>query len=156
MDGNLRRSTGSLLLLLLICMSALSALLVVLCEYCLLLLQVRLDSNDFWARGDSMGGWGEWQALQHWLCAGLLVQRILCFLCENDASHLQLHVFTAVDWLAFITQIFSLKITFGEQYPTKAPRVRFTSEMFHPNIYTDGGERACCMPACLMNTAAVW
>ena len=27
--------------------------------------------------------------------------------------------------------VFSLKITFGEQYPSKAPRIRFTSEMFH-------------------------
>ncbi len=29
--------------------------------------------------------------------------------------------------------IFSLRITFGENYPDKPPRVRFTSEMFHPN-----------------------
>lgn len=34
--------------------------------------------------------------------------------------------------------IFSLRITFGEQYPEKPPRVRFTSEMFHPNVYSDG------------------
>jgi ubiquitin-conjugating enzyme E2 A len=34
--------------------------------------------------------------------------------------------------------VFSLRITFGEQYPEKPPRVRFTSEMFHPNVYSDG------------------
>ena len=28
-------------------------------------------------------------------------------------------------------------MTFGEQYPEK-PRVRFTSEVFHPNVYSDG------------------
>ena len=30
-----------------------------------------------------------------------------------------------------------LRMTFGEQYP-KPPRVRFTSEVFHPNVYSDG------------------
>ncbi len=30
--------------------------------------------------------------------------------------------------------VFQLRITFGEQYPDKPPRVRFTSEMFHPNV----------------------
>jgi len=34
--------------------------------------------------------------------------------------------------------IFSLRLTFSEDYPTSAPRVRFTSQMFHPNIYQDG------------------
>lgn len=29
-------------------------------------------------------------------------------------------------------------MTFGEQYPEKPPRVRFTSEVFHPNVYADG------------------
>ena len=29
-------------------------------------------------------------------------------------------------------------MTFGEQYPQKPPRVRFTSEVFHPNVYSDG------------------
>lgn len=38
--------------------------------------------------------------------------------------------------------IFSLKITFSERYPEKPPRVRFTSEVFHPNVYGDG---AICM-----------
>lgn len=34
--------------------------------------------------------------------------------------------------------IFSLRITFTERYPEKPPRVRFTTEMFHPNVYSDG------------------
>mmetsp|Transcript_19281 Transcript_19281/g.58157 ORF Transcript_19281/g.58157 Transcript_19281/m.58157 type:complete len:155 (+) Transcript_19281:104-568(+) len=34
--------------------------------------------------------------------------------------------------------IYSMRLTFTEQYPDKPPRVRFTSEMFHPNIYPDG------------------
>ena len=34
--------------------------------------------------------------------------------------------------------IFSLRLTFGERYPEKPPRVRFTTDMFHPNVYLDG------------------
>ncbi|KAL5556726.1 hypothetical protein UlMin_038962 [Ulmus minor] len=34
--------------------------------------------------------------------------------------------------------VFSLRLTFGENYLEKPPRVRFTSEMFHPNVYLDG------------------
>jgi len=34
--------------------------------------------------------------------------------------------------------IFSLRLTFSDSYPASAPRVRFVSEMFHPNIYPDG------------------
>mmetsp|Transcript_61872 Transcript_61872/g.125627 ORF Transcript_61872/g.125627 Transcript_61872/m.125627 type:complete len:155 (+) Transcript_61872:1-465(+) len=34
--------------------------------------------------------------------------------------------------------IFSLRITFTERYPESPPKVRFTSEMYHPNVYTDG------------------
>uniref|UniRef100_A0A803PDM1 UBC core domain-containing protein n=1 Tax=Cannabis sativa TaxID=3483 RepID=A0A803PDM1_CANSA len=34
--------------------------------------------------------------------------------------------------------VFSLRLTFGNNYPEKPPRVRFTSEMFHPNVYHDG------------------
>ncbi len=29
--------------------------------------------------------------------------------------------------------VYQLKMTFTEEYPDKPPRVRFTSEMFHPN-----------------------
>eukprot|EP01118_Nematostelium_gracile_P004240 TRINITY_DN14979_c0_g1_i1.p1 TRINITY_DN14979_c0_g1~~TRINITY_DN14979_c0_g1_i1.p1 ORF type:complete len:160 (-),score=30.57 TRINITY_DN14979_c0_g1_i1:48-527(-) len=35
--------------------------------------------------------------------------------------------------------IYSLRMVFTEDYPSKAPReVRFTTEMFHPNVYGDG------------------
>ena len=34
--------------------------------------------------------------------------------------------------------IYSLKLQFPDQYPDKAPRVRFVTEMFHPNIFPDG------------------
>lgn len=30
--------------------------------------------------------------------------------------------------------IFSLKLQFSERYPEKPPRVRFTCDMFHPNV----------------------
>jgi len=33
---------------------------------------------------------------------------------------------------------FKLTIQFTEEYPNKAPSVKFTSEMFHPNVYADG------------------
>lgn len=31
-----------------------------------------------------------------------------------------------------------LRVTFSERYPDKPPRVRFTTDMFHPNVYSDG------------------
>ena len=34
--------------------------------------------------------------------------------------------------------IFQLKLTFPETYPDKPPRVRFTGEVFHPNVFADG------------------
>jgi|TARA_B110000503_G_scaffold125983_1_gene194119 ubiquitin-protein ligase len=34
---------------------------------------------------------------------------------------------------------FKLSLTFSEDYPNKAPVVKFESKMFHPNIYADGG-----------------
>ena len=34
--------------------------------------------------------------------------------------------------------IFSLRLTFPDQYPDRPPRVRFTCDIFHPNVYPDG------------------
>ena len=34
--------------------------------------------------------------------------------------------------------IFKLMITFGNDYPTAPPKVRFLTKMFHPNIYLNG------------------
>ncbi|KAF5831909.1 histone ubiquitination protein [Dunaliella salina] len=34
---------------------------------------------------------------------------------------------------------FRLTLEFSEDYPNKAPVVKFKSQMFHPNIYGDGG-----------------
>jgi hypothetical protein len=33
---------------------------------------------------------------------------------------------------------FKLKLTFSDQYPKVAPKVVFTSQIFHPNVYGDG------------------
>lgn len=34
--------------------------------------------------------------------------------------------------------IFTLRLQFPDQYPDKPPRVRFLTEMFHPNVFADG------------------
>merc|ERR1711959_707085 len=34
--------------------------------------------------------------------------------------------------------IYSLRLTFCDEYPDKPPKVRFTTKMFHPNVYPDG------------------
>ena len=33
---------------------------------------------------------------------------------------------------------FKLTLQFTEEYPNKAPTVKFVTKMFHPNIYADG------------------
>ncbi|KAL4429178.1 hypothetical protein ABPG77_010157 [Micractinium sp. CCAP 211/92] len=35
--------------------------------------------------------------------------------------------------------VFKLSMEFSEDYPNKAPVVKFRTPMFHPNIYADGG-----------------
>ena len=35
--------------------------------------------------------------------------------------------------------IFKLSLEFTEEYPNRAPTVRFQTKMFHPNVYPDGG-----------------
>ena len=34
--------------------------------------------------------------------------------------------------------IFKLHMEFSEDYPNKPPKVKFLTQMFHPNIYNDG------------------
>eukprot|EP00744_Colponema_vietnamica_P001243 GILI01002083.1.p1 GENE.GILI01002083.1~~GILI01002083.1.p1 ORF type:complete len:155 (+),score=18.71 GILI01002083.1:54-518(+) len=34
--------------------------------------------------------------------------------------------------------IYALRITFPDNYPDRPPKIRFTTEMWHPNIYSDG------------------
>ena len=34
--------------------------------------------------------------------------------------------------------VFKLKLVFSEEYPYKAPDVRFVNKIFHPNVYNDG------------------
>ena len=34
--------------------------------------------------------------------------------------------------------VFNLQLKFTNEYPNKAPKVKFMNEMYHPNIYNDG------------------
>lgn len=45
--------------------------------------------------------------------------------------------------------IYSMRLTFCDRYPEKPPKVRFTTKMFHPNVYADGN-------ICLDIIAAKW
>lgn len=44
--------------------------------------------------------------------------------------------------------IFQLRVTFSEGYPDKPPRVRFTSEVFHPNVRLRSAGLPCWAAAC--------
>eukprot|EP00045_Choanoeca_perplexa_P000968 m.17123 g.17123 ORF g.17123 m.17123 type:complete len:168 (+) comp10652_c0_seq1:111-614(+) len=38
----------------------------------------------------------------------------------------------------FENGVFRLKLEFSEEYPAKAPNVKFVTDVFHPNVYTNG------------------
>eukprot|EP00730_Choanoeca_flexa_P020158 TRINITY_DN9856_c0_g1_i1.p3 TRINITY_DN9856_c0_g1~~TRINITY_DN9856_c0_g1_i1.p3 ORF type:complete len:165 (+),score=35.33 TRINITY_DN9856_c0_g1_i1:73-567(+) len=38
----------------------------------------------------------------------------------------------------FENGVFRLKLEFSEEYPARAPNVKFVTEVFHPNVYTNG------------------
>ena len=45
---------------------------------------------------------------------------------------------SALSLIAMLAGTFKLTLTFTEDYPNKAPVVKFVTKMFHPNIYADG------------------
>ena len=42
------------------------------------------------------------------------------------------------DGIVLLGGIYSLRMTFTDKYPEKPPHIRFTTEMFHPNVFADG------------------
>jgi ubiquitin-conjugating enzyme E2 G2 len=40
--------------------------------------------------------------------------------------------------LSFQDGVFIAKLSFPQDYPLNPPKMKFTSEIFHPNIYPDG------------------
>ncbi|PAV77501.1 hypothetical protein WR25_02541 [Diploscapter pachys] len=45
---------------------------------------------------------------------------------------------TGPDDTCFANGVFPARITFPQDYPLSPPKMRFTCELFHPNIYQDG------------------
>eukprot|EP00010_Vexillifera_abyssalis_P005366 CAMPEP_0201562328 /NCGR_PEP_ID=MMETSP0173_2-20130828/79270_1 /ASSEMBLY_ACC=CAM_ASM_000268 /TAXON_ID=218659 /ORGANISM="Vexillifera sp., Strain DIVA3 564/2" /LENGTH=208 /DNA_ID=CAMNT_0047976887 /DNA_START=1919 /DNA_END=2545 /DNA_ORIENTATION=+ len=57
--------------------------------------------------------------------------------CDNQILKWHAVVF-GPDETAWEGGMFQLELNFDEDYPNKAPKVKFTSEIFHPNVYADG------------------
>ncbi|KAJ5080208.1 ubiquitin-conjugating enzyme family protein [Anaeramoeba ignava] len=47
-------------------------------------------------------------------------------------------IITGPEETPFEGGIFSLKLSFPQEYPSKPPRVKFVTQMFHPNIFPSG------------------
>ncbi len=62
-------------------------------------------------------------------------------------SAVEFSIYWCLWWLS--GGIYSLRLTFCDRYPEKPPKVRFTTKMFHPNVYADGN-------ICLDIIAAKW
>jgi len=56
---------------------------------------------------------------------------------DNDIMQWHAVIFGPED-TAWEDGTFKLKLEFTEEYPNKAPTVKFATKMFHPNIYADG------------------
>merc|ERR1711908_252775 len=57
--------------------------------------------------------------------------------CDNDIMKWHAVIFGPED-TAWEDGTFKLSVDFSEEYPNKAPTVKFITKMFHPNIYADG------------------
>ena len=57
--------------------------------------------------------------------------------CDNDIMKWHAVIFGPDD-TAWEDGTFKLSVEFTEEYPDKAPTVKFITKMFHPNIYADG------------------
>ena len=56
---------------------------------------------------------------------------------DNDIMHWHAVIFGPEE-TAWEDGTFQLSLEFTEEYPNKAPTVKFITKMFHPNIYADG------------------
>jgi len=56
---------------------------------------------------------------------------------ENNILHWHAVIFGPED-TPWEGGTFKLSLHFTEDYPNKAPQVKFLSKMFHPNVYADG------------------
>jgi len=56
---------------------------------------------------------------------------------DNDIMQWHAVIFGPED-TAWEDGTFKLTLEFTEEYPNKAPTVKFVTKMFHPNIYADG------------------
>lgn len=68
----------------------------------------------------------EWEAT----IAGLFT--ICLFQCDS------LVLFAGPEGTPYENGVFTARLTFPKDYPLSPPKMEFTSEMFHPNVYADG------------------